>query len=413
MSELSIKSANRIPANDLRLTEQVNLDENNTFPNRRRSRLGRLAGVAATGLAVLASAQGAEAKNFEPVQSKSTGLFTLATTPLESLPANASQEVLDVFGAKQVHDIPGLNMDFKEHTASVTPLDNGAYEVDYIPTSTARHGTANIDSIQVNPATHEANVTFSPSSETVTLTKPDTSDPTYPGALNTLLLDGIRFPERPFSGDEYPNDLFYELPIIPSHINPEAKLKLNRNTRTINFAIDAGNTTAYGDEMGIWSEEITVDELVRSKKLKRHNAQGDRYLNPRPAKWRVKERNIGRGALIIEGLGPILIYGGGFGDHPRYGLSFDQGREYGQITGVKDICVPKRHNTKGKKRKSKSNNEELAERVTETYRLVPNDAETFAHGFNGSSPRMKRARGVYRQIVRVRNKCDQRQPVAR
>jgi hypothetical protein len=406
MSEFSIKSANWIPKQDLRLTEQDSLDENNTFPNRRRSRLGKLVGrAAATGLAVLASAQAAEAKNFEPVQSKSSGLFTLATTPLESLPANATQETLDVFGAQQVHDIPGLNMDFKEHTVGVTPLDNGAYEVDYTPTATARHGTANIDSIQVNPATHEANVTFSPSSQTIEVTKPDTSDPTYPDALNNFLLDGIRFPVRPFSGDEYPYDLFYTLPIIPAHLDPRAKIKYHRKTGTINFAIDAANATAFGDEMVIWSDEITADEVVRSKKLKRHNAQGDRYLHPLPAKWRIKERNIGRGALIIEGLGPILIYGGGFGDHPRYGLSFDQGREYGQITGVKDICVPKSHNAKAKKRKSKAKNEELAVRVTETYRIVPNDAQQFAHGFDGSSPRMKRARGVYRQIIPVRNKC--------
>jgi hypothetical protein len=362
---------NIIPLTDLRLAAANELDTSSAPELNWSQRLGRSGTVAGFAIAAVAAFPGAAlakrtaqksntGQEITAIQSGANDLYTFASPDILPVASSAdgviNQQNLNNFGEHQVNEIVGFNMNFTQRTIGVTSAE-GSLTTTFECPPTDNPKNIEIQSIKVNPS-NKANVEFCPSLDNIVVTKPNTSDPTYPNALEGFLNDPLR--QGQWGGDEYQknNNLYYECPLEPLHQDPRFKLKYSRTTGKLNVAMDGSNASKYCNETGMETDRVTGQVVEVTKKGKRH------------------VRNVGRSALIINGLDMPLVYG--------YGLSFSQVRERGNITEIGDICVDK-------SRKIKSVG--VRAKVKESYR--PDHAQDFVHDHQGGTFPMRSMSKTY------------------
>jgi hypothetical protein len=345
---------NTIPSTDLRLIDFEEIDSSTYHayePTRlqRLGRSGRIAGLAITVAAafpgaVVAKKPSASPSAKSPITARpsvASGVYTHSTPEFTGFP-----ESLNEFGGVQVNAIPGLNLDFKQTTLGVTP-EGDSLNIDYACPENTISTQIPIDSINVHPG-NKADVAFCATKDSIIVTKPSTTNPTYSVALEGYLNDPLR--NKPWGGDEYQknNNLYYECPLEPMYQDPRFNLRYSRKAGELNVNLDGSNASKYCDETGMETEKVTAQVVEVSKKGKRH------------------VRNIGRSALFIDGLDMTLAYG--------YGFDSRQIREHGVITEVGDICEDKSSKTKS-----------IGIRVKTQESFTSNHAQEFVHDHLGGT----------------------------
>jgi hypothetical protein len=252
---------------------------------------------------------GTSPASLEPLPSHVEGLYTMAAPDM--LPADFSQPSLDAFGAEQVDDLVGFSIDFQQPTLNVAAgIDS--LEINYAcPPADVKQRTPAIESLQVLP-NHQANADFCPSKDIIDVTIPNAADPVLPEAEDALASDTIR--QEPWGGDKYLGDnMYFSCPEVPKRQFPRLAFKLKRDPATGNYiqaAFDAGNTSPYCDEVGLFYEKLSVYAGRLHHKL----------------------HKVGRSLMEIEGIKDPLMF------NPKYKLSPEQIRNTATISDLGNLC---------------------------------------------------------------------------
>lgn len=302
------------------------------------------AGLAAGAIAV-GSSEVAQAKSFEPIESKERNLYTKATLEDSALTASAQdQEGLNAHGRSQVNSIHGFSVNFRQTVSSVEHTGT-SIKTNYVCPPVGKRTLTPAIATTETRAGNRADVTFCPSEDLIDVSKPNERDKSFGGAFAKFLADPIR--TREWGGDQHTRSMFALCPEMPDDGDPEERFKFDKKRERVNVAFDSGANTQYCDQVGQFTE--TVSAQVKK---------------PR-SKW----KSVGRTTIRISGLRESLVHGG-------YGLSERQVRDRVRIEDTGRLC-----RGRGSKR--------LKMRIKLIERFRPNSNQTFAHSASGSSSGMR------------------------